>query len=210
MRSIQKGREPKSLTEHRAATGTDYDGYRDKDTLRACLVKEQRGLCCYCLSRIRADRDSTRIEHWRCQANYESERLDYSNLLAACMGNEGQAPKDQHCDTRKGDRDFSRNPANPLDRVEDMIQFTGDGRIGSNDLAFDAELNDVLNLNVPFLVTNRKATLAAFQGLLGRGQLSPLSLQKLLRRWNGEEEAGELPPFCQVIVYWLRKRLRRA
>src|ERR1035438_2568954 len=44
MRRIQKGREPASLTEHRAATGTDYENYRDKDTLRAHLVKEQRGL----------------------------------------------------------------------------------------------------------------------------------------------------------------------
>jgi hypothetical protein len=33
MRRIQKGKEPASLTEWRA-TGTDYDGYRDKETLR--------------------------------------------------------------------------------------------------------------------------------------------------------------------------------
>ncbi len=52
MRTILKGREPASLTEHRATPGADYDGYRDKDTLRAHLVAEQRGLCCYCLSRI--------------------------------------------------------------------------------------------------------------------------------------------------------------
>jgi hypothetical protein len=63
MRTILKGVEPASLTEYRSAPGTGYDGYRDKDTLRAHLVKEQRGLCCYCLSRIRAERDSTKVEH---------------------------------------------------------------------------------------------------------------------------------------------------
>jgi len=91
-----------------------------------------------------------------------------------------------------------------------VIQYTGDGRIVSSDPVFDAELNDVLNLNLAFLMNNRKATLTAFQNLLGRGRLSRPSLEKLLRQWNGEEDAGEISPFCQVVVYWLRKRLKRA
>ena len=90
-----------------------------------------------------------------------------------------------------------------------MIQFPDDGRIVSNDAAFDAELNDVLNLNLAFLTNNRKATLTAFPDLLGRGHLSRPSLEKLLRQWNGEEDTAELRPFCQVVVYWLRKRLAR-
>jgi uncharacterized protein (TIGR02646 family) len=213
MRSIPKDREPASLTEHRSAPGTDYDGYRDKDTLRACLVKEQRGLCCYCLSRIRAERDSTKIEHWHSQAHYNTEQLDYSNLLGACMGNEGRPGEDQHCDTRKGERNLSRNPANPMHRVEDVVRFAGDGRIFSNDPAFDTELNDVLNLNLAFLRNSRKNLLRAFQtgleALHKRGQLRRTELEKWLRLWNGESDTGELQPFCQVVVYWLRKRLSR-
>jgi uncharacterized protein (TIGR02646 family) len=211
MRRILKGAEPASLIEHRLAAGTDYDGYRDKDTLRTYLVTEQRGLCCYCLSRIRAERDAMKIEHWHCQDNYRAEQLLYANLLGSCMGNEGKPAKEQHCDTRKGKRDFSRNPANPMHRIEDAIQFAGDGRISSNDPAFDAELNDVLNLNLAFLMNNRKATLDAFKDALAkRGQLPPAALEKWLRTWNGEEDTGDLRPFCQVVVYWLRKRLRRA
>ncbi len=210
MRRIQKGREPASLTGHRAATRTDYDGYRDKDTLRAHLVAEQRGLCCYCLSRIRPDRDSTKIEHWHCQANYEAERLDYSNLLGACIGGEGNAVGGQHCDTRKGERDLSRNPANPLHRVEDIVRFLGDGRIVSSDPVFDEELNAVLNLNLAFLRNNRKQTLNSFKDALAkRGQLPATALEKWLRQWNGEVDTGELQPFCEVVVYWLRKRLAR-
>jgi len=30
-----------------------------------------------------------KIEHWHCRTNYGAEQLDYSNLLGACMGNEG-------------------------------------------------------------------------------------------------------------------------
>jgi len=44
MRVIVKGKEPASLVEFRSAPGGNYDGYKDKDTLRRCLVKEQRGL----------------------------------------------------------------------------------------------------------------------------------------------------------------------
>ena len=83
MRQIRKGREPASLTEYRLSAGADYDGYRDKDILRSCLAEEQRGLCCYCLSRIRAERDAMKIEHWHCQDNYKTEQLLYSNLLRA-------------------------------------------------------------------------------------------------------------------------------
>jgi len=211
MRRIRKAAEPASLTEHRSTPGTDYDGYGDKDTLRAYLVKEQRGLCCYCLSRIRAERHSTKIEHWHCQAHHGTEQLDYSNLLAACMGNEGKLRRDQHCDTSKGDRDLSRNPANPLHRVGDVIGFRADGRIFSSDPSFDAELNDVLNLNLPFLRNNRTAALRAFLGVLDkRGPLQLPTLEKWLQQWNGDSAAGELEPFCQVVVYWLRKRLSRS
>jgi uncharacterized protein (TIGR02646 family) len=212
MRSILKGEEPASLTHYRAATphDPDYESYRDKDSLRTYLTREQRGLCCYCLSRIRAEPGAMKVEHWHCQKNHSAEQLDYSNLLGACLGNEGKRHRDQHCDTRKGDRDLSRNPANPLHRVDEAIRFSGDGRIFSVDPVFDTELNDVLNLNLPFLKRNRKATLTAFQdGLARRGPLQRAELEKWLRQWNGESETGELREFCQVVVFWLRKRLNR-
>jgi len=211
MRTILKGREPASLTEHRATPGADYDGYRDKDTLRAYLVAEQRGLCCYCLSRIYPEYRLMKIEHWHCQANHTTEQLDYSNLLGSCLGNQGH--KDEHCDTRKGKRDLSRNPANPAHRVEDVIHFQSDGRIRSTDPAFDTELNDVLKLNLPFLVKNRIATLDALlselKALDKRGPWSREVLEKRLQDWNGESNTGDLRPFCQVAVYYLRKRLAR-
>jgi uncharacterized protein (TIGR02646 family) len=173
-------------------------------------VREQRGLCCYCLSRIRAERDSAKVEHWHCQARYGGEQLDYSNLLGACMGNEGKPGKHQHCDTSKGDRDISRNPANPSHRVEDIVRFGGDGRVFSDDPSFDSELNDVLNLNLAFLRNNRREVLRAFQAALGRRDpLTRTTLEKWLRQWNGDSDVGDLQPYCQVVVYWLRKRLSR-
>jgi uncharacterized protein (TIGR02646 family) len=211
MRTIRKSNEPTSLTEYRAAGGgRNYADYPDKDTLRSYLVNDQRGICCYCLSRIRAEPGAMKIEHWHSQADYDAEQLDYSNLLGACMGNEGRPRKDQHCDTRKGNRAISRNPANPMHRVDEVVRFGVDGRISSGDQVFDNEINDVLNLNWVFLKNNRKAILTAFKEALHiRGTLSRTQLERWLREWNGDSESAELRPFCQVVVYWLRRRLSR-
>ena len=87
----------------------------------------------------------------------------------------------------------------------------GDGSITSHDLTFNTELNAVLNLNAKFLKNNRKAVLEAFKAtLVKRGNLPRPTLERWLRERNGEVDAGELEPFCQVLVYWLRKRLARA
>jgi hypothetical protein len=150
------------------------------------------------------------IEHWHSQHRHPSEQLDYRNLLGACLGNEGQPRKLQHCDERKRDDDLSRNPADPVHHIESAVRFEGDGQISSPDHAFDRELNDVLNLNVAFLKNNRKATLDGFKlTLQKRGPLQRHTLERWLRDWNGESHSGELQPYCQVVVYWLKKRLAR-
>src|SRR5262249_48936634 len=155
MRTIKKAAEPKSLAQHRSTPHANYGNYADKDDLRRSLLAEQRGLCCYCLSRIRIF--NMKIEHWHSQNRHPAEQLDYGNILAACRGNEGQTRTSQHCDTRKGDTDLSRNPSNPLHKVEDVIRFEPDGRVVSDIEAFDDEINGVLNLNEAFLRNNRKA-----------------------------------------------------
>jgi hypothetical protein len=95
--------------------------------------------------------------------------------------------------------------------VEDLIRYGADGTIASDDAAFDHELNEVLNLNEPRLKNNRKATLDGFlKAAPGSGQWRLATLHRFMQEWNGETGAGELIPFCQVVVYWLRKRLARA
>jgi hypothetical protein len=67
-----------------------------------------------------------------------------------------------------------------------------------------------LNLNKKLLQNNRKKVFAAFQRELEkRGHLSKPVLERMLRQWNGESDHDPLNEFCQVIVYWLRKRLKR-
>ena len=208
MRRIAKGKEPASLTTHRQTAHADYDNYQDKDTLRRFLVVEQRGLCCYCLSRIYPNSASMKIEHWHSHENYPGEQLVYRNLLGACMGNEGKPRQQQYCDTRKGKNDLSRNPADPARQVENLIRFEGDGRIVSTDPAFDQELNDVLNLNIAYLRNQRKAALEGFTMFLPRrSELQRPTLERWLADWDGESHSNPLRPYCQVVIYWLRNRL---
>ncbi|MEY2341718.1 retron system putative HNH endonuclease [Acidithiobacillus sp. IBUN Pt1247-S3] len=207
MRTIQKGAEPPTLTQHRQQPHADYDNYADKAALRQALVAEQRGLCCYCQSRIQATPVGMKIEHWQCQADHPERQLDYSNLLGACLGGHGRPDREQHCDTRKGNNGLCFSVCDPAHPIERKIRFLGDGTIKADDAAIDGALNVVLNLNLPRLVSNRKAVLAAFQQRLQDGRR--VDPARELPKWDGTK-AGDLPEFAQVVVYWLRKRQARA
>lgn len=207
MRNIQKKAEPNSLKQHRCSANADYDNFGTKDDLRQSLVSEQRGICCYCMQRIRPSDQKMKIEHWKCQSNYSNQQLNYSNLLAACKGGEGRRSKDQHCDTKKQNFDLTYCPSKTTHNVELHLKYLGDGTIVSGDSAMSDDINRVLNLNEARLVKNRKKVLEAFQERLGKKRVTTAALQRELAKWNGDS-GGDLDPFCQVIVYYLRKKLK--
>lgn len=206
MRTIQKGSAPATLIQHRQHPHADYDNFTDKATLRQALVEEQRGLCCYCQTRIRATPEGMKIEHWQCQADHPERQLDFGNLLGACLGGHGRPKREQHCDTRKGNNGLCFSVCDPAHPIERQIRFLGDGTIKADDAHIDEALNTVLNLNLPRLVSNRKAVLTAFQRRLQDGRR--VDPARELPKWDGRE-VGELPEFAQVVVYWLQKRLAR-
>jgi len=212
MRAITKGAEPASLTAHRKTPHCDYDNYADKEALRQALVTEQRGLCCYCMGRIHNGRATMKIEHWRCQSRYPEEQLVYRNLLGACPGGgEKKPPHLQHCDTRKGDMDVRWNPADPAHHIETRLRYELDGNIRADDAGFDAELEEVLNLNLPRLKNNRKGVLDAVLGWWRHEKRGgPVPRVRFEReRDRCVAGAGEFEPFCQVAVWWLERRLAR-
>jgi uncharacterized protein (TIGR02646 family) len=215
MRAITKGQEPRSLVEHRANTPSDYASYAEKGDLRAALVRDQRGLCCYCMTRVEPTGTGMKIEHWRCQSRNPDVELAYSNLLAACRGGHGQPETLQHCDTRKGEQDLKFNPADPSHSIEQRIRFEPDGTIASSDTDFDTQLNDVLGLNLQMLKNRRKGVLsgilewwkrekARLKGPVPREQLAR---ERARRAGDGD---GYLSPFHPVAVWWLDQRLARS
>ncbi len=205
MRTIQKGPEPASLTQHRQQRRADYDNYTDKATLRQALVAEQRGLCCYCQSRIRATPEGMKIEHWQCQADHPERQLDFGNLHGVCKGNEGQPIDRQHCDTRKGNSGLCFSVCDLAHPIERKIRFLGNGEITSDDDAVRTAINEVLNLNWSRLAENRKFALAGFLQGLGNAKLDHA---KELPKWDGSL-GSELPPFSQIVAHYLLKKLKR-
>lgn len=213
MRAILKGREPASLTAHRQRAHCDYDNYPDKAALRHALVTEQRGLCCYCMGRIRSEPMSMKIEHWHSRTRYQGEQLDYRNLLGACRGEDRRPAHLQHCDTRKGNRDLMWNPADPAHHIETRIRYEADGSIRSDDNTFGAQLEDVLNLNLPVLRNNRKGLRDGIldwwhhEKVLRRGPVPRARFQR--ERDRRVAGTGDLQPYSQVAVWWIEQRLAR-
>ena len=213
MRAIVKGPEPPSLTAHRQKPSCNYGNYGNKDVLRRALVTEQRGLCCYCMVRIPDDSRAMKIEHWHCRSRYPGEQLVYRNLLGACLGAKGRPPHLQHCDTRKGDQDLMWNPADPDHHIDTRIRYEADGYIRSDEQAFDSQINQVLNLNLPFLKNNRQRRLKAIIKWW-RGEKARLRGPVPRSRFERERDrriggTDPLESYCQIAVWWLDQRLTK-
>lgn len=213
MRTIIKGREPQSLTEYRLTPDSNYLGYSHKEDLRSALVTEQRGLCCYCMNRVSNGPDTMKIEHWQSRHYFQNRQLDYSNMLGSCNGGVGLPPNLQHCDTKKDDNELKFNPANSNHFIERRLYYEADGRIRSDDAEFDAQLDDVLNLNLPFLKNSRKKKL---DGILNwykdkkrrlRGPIPKNDFERKREKIIGR--VGDLEPYCQIAVWWLDKKITR-
>jgi uncharacterized protein (TIGR02646 family) len=201
---IIKAAEPNSLTQHRAKAHTHYDNYAQKDELRTALVGEQKGLCCYCTGRIRAEPAAMKIEHWQSQAKYPQYQLNYGNLLGACLGGQGQAPPNQHCDTRKANRELRWNPATAAHMIESRLRYLADGTVESPDAAFNTQLHDVLGLNLAYLKNSRKAVLDT---VLIWWRSTPNARQKMQAQIDQRtNHAAEYQPFSPVAVWFLRQK----
>jgi uncharacterized protein (TIGR02646 family) len=205
---IIKAAEPNSLTQHRAQAHSDYENYPEKDELRTALVGEQKGLCCYCTGRIRAEPTAMKIEHWQSQANYPQHQLAYGNLLGACLGGQGQAAPDQHCDTRKANHDLQWNPATATHMIETRLRYLVDGAVESTDATFDTQLREVLGLNLAYLKNNRKAVLDI---VLIWWRTTPNARQRIQAQIEKRtNNVAEYQPFSPVAVWFLRQKLAGA
>ena len=221
MKRIEKGKEPKSLEEHRAAKG-DYAGL-PKEELREQLLQEQGCICCYCMKRIpqtlKADEiqrhfPSSKIAHVLSQDNHSDQQLNYQNLLIACNGNFGQPEKVQTCDTFQGSKDFHFNPAGSRN-IEELIKYNGLGEIYSDDKQLNKELVEVLNLNTYDLVRIRKERYKFYQDLIVREWKNRQGKDIQKRFFETEKQrllakrGGKFDEYCMVGVYLLNKRLKK-
>ena len=222
MRAITKGPEPSRLQAYRAVPGATYDG-KDftpvKDDIRAALLRDQLALCCYCMRRISSEERAhptkpdappvvqMKVEHWKSQVAYLPLQLTWSNLLGACLGGMGASPRDQTCDTRKGEDTLTLNPLD-LTHIS-TLYCTSAGRLSSTNPQFQSDIDERLGLNHRVLVEDRKARLAReITRLIARNPRQSISLgalQQQIVELEGPME-GRLPEHACVLRLWARKR----
>jgi hypothetical protein len=158
----------------------------------------------------RIDRESMKVEHRSCQERHPERALDYDNLFAACPGNPGQPWPHQTCDSHKANADITINPGG---NIEPFLRYLADGRLVSDNPEYQRDIDATLNLNVPELMRARRSVqtglLDALTRLMPR-EWKVAHLKDELERWERRDPQGNYREFCQVVVYLLRKRIRRA
>jgi conserved hypothetical protein TIGR02646 len=207
MKYIRKSREPNSLMQYRRQQqDAYYYSYPQKDELRDSLLKEQKYICCYCMQRI--DKERMRIEHWKPQSKCPDKQLTYTNLLGACLGNEGRPKNLRHCDVSKGKIEITINPTEPACKI--LIKFKATGEIYSDDSGINNDLSVTLNLNNQTIVNNRKVVLdKVYKNLeTHKGQWSKDILQKEIDKWEGKHDS-EYKPYCQIVIYHLKNKVAK-
>ena len=214
MRQIIKTKEPLSLTRYRASIPKqdleslekfDTSPSEVKDELRNILLEEQGFICCYCMDRV--EFHHSKIEHFKPRSLFRGEQLDYSNLFVACLGGEGRTLVNQHCDTKKGKR--ALNTINLLSSIETNINYRKNGEIFSTNEYIDKELNDILNLNYKDLKTNREKVLYQVLLELEKDNWTTSSLKNNLKKYKHKNSKGKYRPYCEMIVYFLNKKLKQ-
>lgn len=209
MLEISKTKAPNELIEYKNKGGKSYDEFENKDSIRKTLLKEQKGLCAYCMSRISIN--SMKIEHFKPQSKYPELALEFKNMLGCCKGNEGFEHKFQSCDTHKGNDEISENPSVHNDFLKMEVSYSSDGKIKSENEIFDKEMNEILNLNVFTLIENRKSI---YRGIIKElvknpGRRTKAEIQKMIDNAKTLTN-GNLEPYCGVALYFLEKHLKGA
>lgn len=207
MKHIVKGSTPASLVYHRKQLHATYDNYKEKDDVRTSLLQEQGYICCYCMSRI--DKGSMKIEHWLSQSNHQNRALDYKIMLGVCLGFQKLPYNQQCCDSHRQNKDLTIDPTNQA--MVDTIKYDASGKISSENADVDYDLNVTLNLNIELLKENRKAVLRAVIKFIGKRKdgWNEADIRRAIRFYSGRDENGAHVPYCQVALWFLRKRLSR-
>ncbi len=126
-----------------------FDNEFPKSEVKEVLIREQRGLCAYCMKRIRMDSHS-RVEHFIPLSADKEKAIDYGNMLGVCDGGEKIMGQQGHvlcCDAHKKETEISTSPLNKLQM--DKIAYKPDGTIFTEpkDAAMEKDINETLLLN---------------------------------------------------------------
>lgn len=164
MKLINKTAPPPSLVTYSNKDGASFDDMDAdvKEDLQDALLLEQGHICGYCQQRIKSKR-KMKIEHHCeksiCNGNNNTldRRLDYTNLMAVCLGIAGD---NLHCDSSKSK--FNTGNGLPINVSPwtaahiNGIHYHSTGLINSTNATHSNEMNVILALNTYHLKELRK------------------------------------------------------
>jgi len=89
----------------------------NKDSIREGLLREQHGLCAYCMAELKNSGEVTIIEHLYPLRKSKTRAMDYQNWLAVCKGGQDLDLPDGEkrvccCDHKKADTIVKLSPLN--------------------------------------------------------------------------------------------------
>ncbi len=199
----------------------------DKASIRESLIKEQHGLCAYCMKRIHNDNTMV-IEHFN-PIRSKADALNYQNMLGCCDGGRNENIKDKVlcCDASKGDKEIT---ISPRDReFVDKIRYTKDGYIHTFpiDMVAERQINEVLHLNgildekgvlkrdtATQLVAGRRSAyrnyVRCMKKLIKRKGIGTDLSSEIRKMISRIEQAEEYPELAGVSLYFLKRRLKNS
>lgn len=206
MRHIQKVAEPQELVDFKKGDSDWVPTWAAleskphvKRAMNAALLREQGAICCYCESRISADR--SHIEHLlpRSKDKKAQHHLEWSNLCASC--NSPKEPEEKtHCGQAKKDWYDRTKFVSPLDPgCQSRFRFVLSGDIepaDKNDAAATETIKR-LRLNHKRLVCLRKA---AIEAALPDEEDSDECVDRLIESFSQLDSNGELSEFVSAIL----------
>ncbi len=233
MKYIQKSiqNEPASLRKYRNSTPHPvvYDGGNfDKQALRKALLKEQGGICAYCMGHISLElneqfKPKIEIEHYLSRELRPDLQLRYNNMIGVCNGLSVSHPENEklhHCDKTQGSEGKMNGQVmlkklNPCSaECERLVKYTSGGEIlpSIEDSEIEFDLNKVLNLNNKVLKNARMAILDnAKQKMIAERPIQQWNrafLQRHLEEWQNRHE-GQFRRYCMIAVWFLKELMNK-
>ncbi|HBZ64546.1 MAG TPA: TIGR02646 family protein [Lachnospiraceae bacterium] len=219
---LRKSEEWKSIKEgDTEAIRRVFDTNFPKNDVKEILLREQHGICAYCMRRICMDSHS-RVEHLMPLSKNKDKAIDYMNMLGVCDGGEKAIDNQGRilcCDAHKKQTEIELSPLNKMQM--DKIAYDKEGRIFTKprDEAMERDMNEVLLLNgiqkkdgtvrdtsTELLKGRRDAYDRArrmMETLNKKGKCTSVVIKKLMEKLYDSVEREE---YVGVKLYYFRKK----
>jgi len=236
---IQKKPEPEGLQNYKAEnqknrTTSTWKEFSEAeefktafDELRRSLVEEQHYICCYCQQKISFKHHETgkplmKSEHFKPKGGkfaVPDKQLDYSNLLASCLGNT-DTEQEKHCDSHKLS-EILQAITNPSEGRRRNFRpfFKYDVRVKEQQVVIlplienellRKDIERILNLNEQSLRSKRFTEWQSVWRLISKknGEMKIRRIEQILELYKPANQR-EYKPFCDFIASWLKEHLRQ-